>query len=167
MNVLMRLGIFFLSVFLITLQSCFLFINVPDAPLVLIAEAISPNEIRLDWPDSATNELGYVIERKKRGETEFKIITELSENSIGYIDSGLWSNTTYSYRVYAFNNVGNSGYSRIAEATTFAAIVHPSTPSGLSIQSISAAEIGIFGRTMLIMRTVLQLRDGKATRERI
>jgi hypothetical protein len=40
-------------------------------------------------------------------------------NITSYSNTGLSANTTYRYRIYAYNASGNSGYSNIVKATTF------------------------------------------------
>jgi hypothetical protein len=51
----------------------------------------------------------------------------VASNTTGYTDTGLSASTSYSYRVRAFNDAGNSEYSNIASATTQAV-----PPSGTS-----------------------------------
>jgi hypothetical protein len=46
----------------------------------------------------------------------------LPANTTTYSDNGLTANTTYYYRVRAFNTGGNSGYSNVANATTQAEV---------------------------------------------
>ncbi len=92
---------------------------VPAAPTNLVATAISRSQIKLTWTDNSTNETGFRIQRCKGSTcTNFAQIATVGANVKSYSNTGLAANTTYRYRVYAYNSAGNSGYSNIAPATT-------------------------------------------------
>jgi len=94
----------------------------PTVPGNLKAKAISSIEINLSW-DASTDEggsglAGYSIERRKSGE-DFSEIARVDANTTIYKDTGLTANTTYEYRVRAYDNAGNySDYSNIASTAT-------------------------------------------------
>ena len=81
---------------------------VPLAPSNLTAYAFSPTTIILNWTDNSTNEIGFKIERKT-GSGAYAVIasTTISDDTT-FNDVGLTPNTTYSYRVKAYNAGGNS-----------------------------------------------------------
>ena len=91
----------------------------PAAPTNLAATAISKSQVNLSWTDNADNETGFRIERCK-GSTcaNFALIATVGANVTSYANTNLTANTTYRYRVYAYNASGNSGYSNVATATT-------------------------------------------------
>lgn len=91
----------------------------PAAPSNLTTTVLSSSQVRLNWTDNANNESGFRIERC-RGATcaNFALIASMGPNVTSYTSSGLAANTTYRYRVYAFNASGNSGYSNTSAATT-------------------------------------------------
>ncbi|HJQ25056.1 MAG TPA: choice-of-anchor D domain-containing protein [Blastocatellia bacterium] len=89
----------------------------PAAPTNLVAKAVSSTEIDLTWQDNATDEQGFRIERSLDGQN-FTEIATVGPNVQSYNDTGLTPETTYFYRVFAFNNFGNSDPSNIAADTT-------------------------------------------------
>ncbi|MEI7980237.1 MAG: DNRLRE domain-containing protein [Bacteroidota bacterium] len=90
----------------------------PAPPTNLIASATSSSQINLTWTDNASNETGYKVERKS-GAGAFAEIALLNQGSAFYNDMGLPANTLYTYRVYAYNDSGNSGYSNESSANTY------------------------------------------------
>jgi predicted phage tail protein len=91
----------------------------PAAPtgLVATATAASSSAITITWVDQANNEDGFKIERKT-GTGSFTQIATVGPNITTFANSGLASATNYTYRVRAYNTVGNSAYSNTASATT-------------------------------------------------
>ena len=83
----------------------------------LTATMVSSSQIDLSWTDNATNEDGFKIERKT-GAGSFSQIATVGANVTNYSDMGLAASTAYTYRVWAFNAGGDSGYSNETSATT-------------------------------------------------
>ncbi len=94
--------------------------SIQPAPLTnLSAAVISKSQINLSWIDNANNETSSHILRCKGSTcTNFSVIATVGANIASYADANLIANTTYRYRVYAYNTSGNSGDSNIATATT-------------------------------------------------
>ena len=91
----------------------------PAAPTSLAAVGVSRSQINLSWTDNADNETGFRIERCTGSTcTNFALIATVGANVTSYSNIKLTANTTYRYRVYAYNASGNSAYSNIATATT-------------------------------------------------
>ena len=91
----------------------------PAAPTNLAAVVLSKSQVNLSWTDNANNETGFLIQRCKGLTcTNFVLIATVGTNITNYADANLTANTTYRYRVYAYNASGNSGYSNISTATT-------------------------------------------------
>ncbi|MFM8322366.1 MAG: M14 family zinc carboxypeptidase, partial [Chloroflexota bacterium] len=91
----------------------------PAAPTNLAAAAVSKSQVNLSWIDAAGNETGYRVERCKGATcTNFVVIATLPANTAGYTNTKLTANTTYRYRVVAFNTAGPSAYSNIVSVTT-------------------------------------------------
>lgn len=95
----------------------------PATPGNLGATAVTSSLIRLNWTDHATDESGYRVERKTEG--AWAEIASLGPDETLFFNAGLSPNTTYSYRVRAWNDNGNSPYSNEASATTPAEITNP------------------------------------------
>jgi hypothetical protein len=89
----------------------------PGAPSGLVATAVSRTQINLTWMDHAANESGFKIERKGSSGS-FAQIAMVGANVTTYADTGLTRNKRYTYRVRAYNSVGNSGYSNTDDART-------------------------------------------------
>src|SRR4030043_1990542 len=88
-------------------------------PTKLTATAISPTQISLTWSDNATGECGYRIERKISGGTYTEIPgSPLQAGSSSFTDSGLAPNTTYTYKIKAYNDIAESFYSTEVSTTT-------------------------------------------------
>jgi len=87
------------------------------APSDLSAQAASETEIQLTWSDNASNETGFMLERKT-DVINYAEISTLAANTNNYLDTGLDSLTTYTYRVRAVDDSSTSDYSNEASATT-------------------------------------------------
>jgi hypothetical protein len=81
----------------------------PAAPTSLVARAASRNQINLTWADRSSNEQGFRIERKI-GSAAWVQIAVVAANTTSFASTGLTPNTTYRYRVRAFNTGGTSAY---------------------------------------------------------
>ncbi|MEW5767596.1 MAG: DUF5050 domain-containing protein, partial [bacterium] len=90
----------------------------PSAPTNLAGSAVSANQIDLSWTDQANNELGFKVERKTGVDGVLMILTVLGPNITSYQDAGLAPNTTYYYRVSAYNAGGSSYSSEVGVTTT-------------------------------------------------
>ena len=91
----------------------------PAAPSGLNATAASRTQINLSWTDNSGNENGFRIERCKNVScTSFAQIAQVGTGVTTFADTTVTKNTTYNYRVRAFNAAGNSAYSNTASAKT-------------------------------------------------
>ncbi len=93
--------------------------TIPAAPTNLKATAVSRSQINLSWTKNSGNENGFKIERCTGTTcTKFQQIATTGASVTSYSNTGLRKATTYRYRVRAYNEAGNSGYSNIVSATT-------------------------------------------------
>jgi alpha-tubulin suppressor-like RCC1 family protein len=87
--------------------------NLPAAPSSLTANFATATSVNLSWNDNSSNETGFKIERKA-GTGAFTQIGSVGVGMTAYADSGLAVGITYTYRVRATNNTGDSMYSNEA-----------------------------------------------------
>ncbi len=80
---------------------------VPLPPSNLTGTVASTTQINLSWTDNSTNETGFKIERKT-GSGVYAVVGTTATDITTFSDTGLTPNTTYTYRVYSNNAVGNS-----------------------------------------------------------
>ncbi|NLH36640.1 MAG: fibronectin type III domain-containing protein [Thermotogaceae bacterium] len=114
-------------------------IGIPQAPTDLNATALSSTQIKLTWQDASTNETGFKVERKTGSSGSWSVVTQLGFNATEYTDEGLTPETTYHYRIKAYNAAGDSGYSNEASATTSIGI--PQAPTDLNATALSSTQI--------------------------
>jgi len=89
---------------------------VPADPsnLTALPRYTTPPAMVLSWEDESNNETGFKIERKPSGGA-YQQIDTVGADVEEYVDTTPSYGTTYSYRVRAYNNDGDSGYSDPAE----------------------------------------------------
>ena len=114
-------------------------VDPPAAPSSLAAAPVSSSAIDLNWTDNAVDENGFSVERSLNGVDYAAIATVGADVSV-YSDTGLSSSTSYTYRVLAYNDGGNSTYSNSASATTSAGTV--ATAVGLPSVTVTTVNIG-------------------------
>jgi fibronectin type 3 domain-containing protein len=117
----------------------------PTAPANVVATASSQTQIGLTWASSSDNVLvtGYELQRcTGAGCSNFANIDTTAATT--YSNSGLTQNTTYRYRIRAYDAAGNfSSYSSIASATTVAETTPPSVPGTLSASAASGTQANL------------------------
>jgi hypothetical protein len=130
-----------------SLGQYFIFVNLPDvqappvAPSGLSATALSFDRIYLNWQDNSGNEDGFTIERSPNGAGPWSPIAAVGANITNYADIGLPPETTFFYRVLAYNGLGISDYSNTNGATTPG--LPPSAPAELSAAAVSTSRIDL------------------------
>lgn len=125
----------------LVLGGCFVKKVAPGPPSNLIATAISYSQIDLTWQDNSEDETGFYIYRKNTN--SYSNIANIEANTTFYNDTGLSPGTTYSYKVCAYNNGGESESSNEVTITTPGEPTAPSAPSNLAGQAVSFSEIDL------------------------
>jgi len=93
--------------------------SIPTAPSNLTATAVSASQINLQWTDRSSNEEGFEVERcTGSGCSNFALVNTAGADTTSWSNTGLSANTTYKYRVRAYNANGDSSYSNIVSAAT-------------------------------------------------
>jgi len=90
----------------------------PSSPSGLTATGVSDSAIDLAWTPGSSNETGFAIERSDSGAGNYSQIATVGAGVSAYTDTGLTAQTSYDYRVSAFNGVGSSPPSNVATGTT-------------------------------------------------
>ena len=91
-------------------------------PTVLKATAVSLSRIDLIWRDNSTNETGFRVQRRWEGSADWVEIGTTAVNATTFSDVGLSLDTSYIYRVQAFNDTESSAFSNQVRATTLSGL---------------------------------------------
>ncbi len=95
---------------------------------ILFAATAQAVELPLSFTDNSDNESGFIVERKEDG-GEFVQLLTLEANVTKFVDPDVPLGKTVTWRVYAWNEYGDSGFSnQVAEIT-----IPPIGPDGLKI----------------------------------
>lgn len=105
--------------------------------LVGLIGTISSADVTLTWNDNSSDETGFRVERSTDG-TSFSVLETVAADVTTYSDQAIAPSTTYWYRVNAYNEFGNSGYTNVVSHTTDSEGNVAPTITGLSNQSIDA-----------------------------
>ena len=91
----------------------------PNAPTGLVATGTGTGNSRINlvWTDNSTDETGFRVQRQTGGGAYDNVAT-MYPNITTYSDTALADNTPYTYRVVAFNTVGDSAPSNTSSVTT-------------------------------------------------
>ena len=124
----------------------------PSAPTNLtatIGTGILWDQIQLRWVDASNNESGFRIEGcavavpvPAGGCQTFTEIATVGPNVTSFLNTGLSSGTSYTYRIRAYNDGGTSTYSNTATQITVFIISLPG-PSNLVATPVSTSQINL------------------------
>ncbi len=90
----------------------------PSAPTHLYARAISPTWVRLQWQDRSNDETGFRIYRGTSADDASTLAATPASGREGFDDLGLEPGTTYHYRVFSYNEYGESEFDTYAVVST-------------------------------------------------
>ena len=111
----------------------------PNAPSNTNAQAISSTQITVTWQDNASNEEGQRIVMKT-GSSDWGNTLVLNVNQTSQTFNNLTPQTTYYFKVMAYNSYGPSAWSGETFATT---LYLPTAPSNLQSVAISSSRIDL------------------------
>ena len=91
-------------------------------PSNVAAEALGPHRVQISWTDTnGDNSYGFRIERRSRGGSWALLVYQFAPSQ-EFIDGSVEPESTYSYRIYAYNtredNIESSPWTRTATVTT-------------------------------------------------
>lgn len=95
----------------------------PDSLTIVSQVGIFPV---LSWEDLSAYEEGFILERSDNNQG-FVQIQQLNADEASTTDSSLLGNGTYQYRVLAYNQLGNSGYSNVVVHVLNTSVSHSLT----------------------------------------
>lgn len=90
----------------------------PAYPNNLTAAATSKTAITVNWADRSNNETGFELYRSPTLNNDYVLYTTLPANTTSFIDSGLFANAIFYYKVRAVNGGGNSAFTNEDSAKT-------------------------------------------------
>jgi hypothetical protein len=105
--------------------------SVPNGPWSLVASATSANSVSLKWTSYSNNEAGFKIERRAWSGA-YQQVGTVGAGVTSWIDSSVGGSTQYTYRIKAYNNVGDSAYTNESTATTPAGAAAAPAGSGVA-----------------------------------
>lgn len=118
--------------------------TLPEGPTALTARVASATQINVEWVPGGGGQDGFRLDRVRgasfQSGADLTTITVAADQTT-YADMGLASNTTYTYRIVAFNGGGNSTISREAGGTTLRD--RPASPTNLVVSTLSATSLGV------------------------
>ncbi len=110
-------------------------LQLPGSAGGLSTRILSSTEIELTWNDNSDNEDGFRIYRN-----DDRIAT-VDENVTSYTDTGLEGGRSYTYRVAAYNEAGESASTGSSRVETPSPVQAPGSPGGLTSRVLSPSEI--------------------------
>ncbi len=93
----------------------------PGAPGNLTAQVIfDPNpKVQLGWLDNTWNEAGFNVLRKNgqpNDPGDYVLVGTVGQNQTQYIDATVLPESTYTYRVFAYNQYGQNGSADLCQS---------------------------------------------------
>ena len=97
--------------------------------LVFVSSALAQTSLDFSFTDNSDNEVGFIVERSVNGNAFVQIMT-LEANQTQFTDDDIPLKKTVRWRVYAFNDYGDSDFSNVVAQVT----AIPDKPSDLKIR---------------------------------
>jgi hypothetical protein len=114
----------------------------PADPIGLAATLVASTQVDLAWTDNSNNEDGFRIERSDNGGV-WTEVGQTAANVATFSDTGLTPGSDYSYRVFAFNGVGDSVNPAGPIAVTTTTGTAPAAPSNLLVTNRTQSSLKV------------------------
>ncbi len=110
--------------------------STPAAPSSLTATVESSDSVILNWIDNSSNEVGFYLERME-GTGNYTVLATPGAGVTTYTDGTVAIGTSYTYRIRAYNLMGNSTYSGTVAATASTSVA----PASLTATAVSSSQV--------------------------
>lgn len=124
--------------------------GLPLPALRLAVASTTPNSISLSWYDQASDETGFLIERRDSGTAPFVKVARIESTNgsgtgtVAWTDHGLAPGALYTYRVAVLRGLDTSIYTLPATGTTLASTGNaPQAPSQLRVTMVGMGSIAL------------------------
>ena len=107
--------------------------------LAFLGTVLGAADLRLEWQDNSDNEDGFEIWRQQN-DGEWLLIGATNANDAAFVDGVIPVGATLSYKVRAWNQFGESGFTNIVSIGTFPPAA-PSSLKGAAVRSNAVSEI--------------------------
>ena len=107
---------------------------------IFLSTVLSAADLRLEWQDNSNNEDGFEIWRQQN-DGEWLLIGATNANDVTFTDGVIPIGVTLSYKVRAWNQFGESGFTNIVSIGTFPP-ASPSSLKGAAVKSNTVSEVG-------------------------
>ena len=104
---------------------------------IFLGFVLNAADLRLEWQDNSDNEDGFEVWRRVN-QGEWLLIGGTSVNISTFVDGVIPIGSVLSYRVRAWNQFGESGYTNIVSVGTYPPAA-PSNASGVVVPSSSVS----------------------------
>lgn len=109
-------------------------------PFILLGSISFAADLQLEWQDNSNNEDGFEIWRQQN-DGEWLLIGATNANDVTFTDGVIPIGVTLSYKVRAWNQFGESGFTNIVSIGTFPP-ASPSSLKGAAVKSDTVSEVG-------------------------
>jgi hypothetical protein len=92
--------------------------ELPQPPTKLRLATRTKTSITVRWTDNSTNEQGFTVQRSRNGVNSWITLAKTGIDVTQYKDTGLRANTTYYFRVRAFNASGTTAWTTTLKVIT-------------------------------------------------
>ena len=113
----------------------------PEAPTSPSLTTLSQTELYLTWVNVATNATVINIQYRETASPTWLDYPDVSPNVSNTVVAGLTAGTSYTVRLRAANNYGQSSWTEEVSATTSSETTVPNAPTNLNIVTLSSTRL--------------------------